>query len=79
MSLFLLIGAVSLAFTPEHKEFVITAVIATVTVIAAPTRDNPARDNPAAECMAVYFLSWDAAKGAALCLFIYGGAKSCPQ
>ena len=74
MGLFSLVGAVSLAFTPEHKEFVITAAIAIVAVIVALTRDNPA-----AECMAVYFLSWDAAKGAAPCLFIYGGAKSCAQ
>ena len=53
MSLFSLAGAVSLAFTPEHKEFVITAAIAIVAVIAAL-----ARDNPAAERLAAYFLSW---------------------
>ena len=53
MSLFSLVGAVSLAFTLEHKELIITAAIAVVAVIAALTRDNPA-----AECLAAYFLSW---------------------
>ena len=53
MSLFSLVGAVSLAFTLEHKALIITAAIAVVAVIAALTRDNLA-----AECMAVYFLTW---------------------
>ncbi len=45
MGLFSLAGAVGLAFTPEHKELVITAAVAVVAAIAAMTRDKA----PAAE------------------------------
>ena len=44
MDLFLLAGAVGLAFTPEHKELVITAAVAVVAAIAAMTRDKPAAE-----------------------------------
>ena len=33
-----------LAFTPEHKELVITAAVAVVAAIAALTRDKPAAE-----------------------------------
>ena len=44
MSLFSLVGAVSLAFTLEHKELVITAAVAVIVAIEAMTRDKPAAE-----------------------------------
>ena len=44
IGLFSLAGAVGLAFTPEHKELVITAAVAVVAAIAAMTRDKPAAE-----------------------------------
>ena len=44
MGLFSLAGAVGLAFTPEHKELVITAAVAVGAAIAAMTRDKPAAE-----------------------------------
>ena len=41
MGLFSLACAVGLAFTPEHKELVITAAVVVVAAIAAMTRDKP--------------------------------------
>ena len=41
MGLFSLAGAVGLAFTPKHKELVITAAVA---AIAALMRDKPAAE-----------------------------------
>ena len=44
MGLFSLAGAVGLAFTPKHREPVITAAVAVVAAIAAMTRDKPAAE-----------------------------------
>ena len=44
MGLFSLTGAVGLAVTPEHKELIITAVVAVVAAVAAFTRDKPAAE-----------------------------------
>ena len=44
MGLFSFAGAVGLAFTPEHKELVITAAVDAVVAIAAMTRDKPAAE-----------------------------------
>jgi len=44
MGLFSLAGAVGLAFTPEHKELVITAAVDAVAAIVAMTRDKLAAE-----------------------------------
>ena len=44
MGLFSLAGAVGWAFTPEHKELIVTAAVAVVAAIAALTRDKPAAE-----------------------------------